>query len=97
MTSEDLDALRQQLRLHEGLRLFPYVDTVGKTTIGCGRNLTDKGITIEEARFLLDHDITECLADLHSFGWFIGLDSIRQRALVDLRFNLGPIRFRGFQ
>jgi len=30
---------------HEVMVLEPYVDSVGKTTIGIGRNLDDKGIT----------------------------------------------------
>lgn len=38
---------------HEGLRLKPYKDSVGKLTIGVGRNLDDKGITKEEAMHLL--------------------------------------------
>ena len=37
-----------------------------------------------------------CLDDLSTFQWFGGLDPIRQRALVDMRFQLGPIGFRGF-
>ena len=38
------------LKEHEGRRLKPYTDTVGKLTIGYGRNLTDVGISDEEAR-----------------------------------------------
>ncbi len=41
--------LRQMLIRHEGLRRKPYRDTVGKLTIGAGRNLDDVGITREEA------------------------------------------------
>lgn len=96
MTSQDQDAIRQQLIDHEGLRLRAYLDSVGKTTIGVGRNLIDRGITTDEAMLLLDHDIAECLIDLRSFGWFSDLDAVRQRALTDLRFNLGPYRFRSF-
>lgn len=32
-----------QLVLHEGLRLVPYVDPVGKLTLGVGYNLADRG------------------------------------------------------
>lgn len=96
MTTADLAALRDQLIRHEGLRLRVYTDTAGKATIGVGRNLVDKGITTTEALTLLDHDINECLTDLRSFGWFAALDPVRQRAIVDLRFNLGPSRLRGF-
>lgn len=97
MTETDLGRLRQQLTTHEGLRLRPYVDTVGKLTIGVGRNLTDKGISYAEAMVLLDNDVDEVTSDLGAYGWFSPLDSVRQLALADLRFNLGPGRFRTFR
>lgn len=91
------DKLVDQLILHESLTLLPYMDTVGKITIGVGRNLSDVGISRDEALILLDHDIDAAVADLASFAWFRDLDSVRQRVLVDMRFNLGPSRFRGFK
>ena len=89
--------LHAQLVRHEGLRLKPYTDTVGKLTIGVGRNLTDKGISEATAYQMLDEDIDEAVADLAIFPWFAGLDAVRQRVLVDMRFNLGPSRFRQFR
>lgn len=91
------DALVEQLILHEGLRLKPYMDSVGKITIGIGRNLSDTGITKAEALTLLDHDLDDAVADCASFPWFATLDPIRQRVVCDLRFNLGPARFRTFR
>lgn len=96
MTSTDRDALRAQLTKHEGLCLFPYVDTVGKLTIGVGRNLTDRGISDAEARYLLDNDINIAINALTVFPWFPNLDPVRQCAFVDLCFNLGLARLRGF-
>ena len=96
MTSTDRDALRSQLMLHEGLRLFPYVDSVGKITVGVGRNLTDKGISDAEARQFLDADINDAILDCTSFPWFPDLDPVRQRAVVDLCFNMGLPRLQGF-
>ena len=96
MTDAFFDAFRKQLEKHEGLRLKPYRDTVGKLTIGIGRNLDDKGITRDEALFMLRTDIAECLADLKTFPWFKGLNEVRQRVVLDMRFNLGPKGFRGF-
>lgn len=82
----------------EGIRLKPYMDSVGKITIGCGRNLSDKGISHAEAMALLDHDLEETVRDLdQSFPWFVALDPVRQRVLANLRFNLGPSRFRTFK
>ncbi len=96
MTSRDRQALVDQLLEHEGFRLRVYNDSLGIPTIGCGRNLRDRGITKDEALTLLNNDVDECIYDLASFGWFITLDPVRQRALVDLRFNLGPSKLRGF-
>lgn len=47
-----MSALREQLIRHEGLRLKAYKCTAGKTTIGVGRNLDDKGVTAEETATL---------------------------------------------
>ena len=41
---------------HEGIKLKPYHCTSGKLTIGIGRNLEDRGITKEEAIYLLNND-----------------------------------------
>ncbi len=92
----DREALVAQLVKHEGLRLFPYTDTVGKLTIGVGRNLSDVGMSKREAMDLLDHDLDACITDLSAMPWFLALDAVRQRVLVDMRFNLGPDRFRAF-
>lgn len=98
LTPSDLDRLRAQLELHEGLRLKPYTDTAGKLTIGIGRNLTDVGISEEEARMLLDHDILQARAGLEArYPWFAGLDVIRQRVLIDMAFNLGVERLGHFR
>jgi lysozyme len=97
MTTSDIAALRQQLTHHEGLRLKPYRCTAGKLTIGVGRNLEDVGITATEAMQLLDNDITACLTDLRTFPWWGGLNAVRQRALADMRFQMGPAGFRAFK
>ena len=91
------DAIIKQLIEHEGDRLHPYVDTVGKTTIGIGRNLTDNGITQEESLYLCENDLGKVRADLDAFwpGWR-SIDEIRQRVLLDMAFNLGITRFMDF-
>ncbi|EHP39407.1 lysozyme [Cupriavidus basilensis OR16] len=53
----DRQKLLAELKRDEDLRLKPYVDTVGKTSIGIGRNLDDVGISQEEAIFLAQNDI----------------------------------------
>lgn len=90
MTATDWAALYRQLERHEGCALKPYVDTVGKLTIGFGRNLDDKGITRNEAMDLLRNDVLEVMDGLAAkVPCFYTLSSIRRRVLLDMGFNLG--------
>jgi lysozyme len=96
MTPTERVMLSQQLERHEGLRLKVYYDTLNIPTIGIGRNLKDVGISKATAYQMLAEDIDACLSDLATFPWFADLDAVRQIAICDLRFNVGPTRFRGF-
>ena len=83
-------ALRRQIRLHEGERLKVYKCTGGKLTIGVGRNLEDRGITVEESNMLLDNDLAAFQVELlRKLPWVADLDDVRQRVLIDMAFNLG--------
>lgn len=89
--------LIDELTLHEGLRLKPYRCTAGKLTIGIGRNLDDVGITRAEAHALCDNDVTRCCAELDAHHpWWRKMTDARQRALVNLCFNLGITRLNRF-
>ena len=90
MREQHKEVLAGQLLRHEGLELKLYKCPAGKWTIGAGRNLEDRGITEEEALYLLRNDIEISIDELiNTFPWFSGLDGVRQMALVDLHFNLG--------
>lgn len=95
----DVDLLRQELINDEGIRYKPYKDSAipPRLTIGVGRNLDDKGLSGDEIQFLLANDIEEVEKDLQTFPWWSSLDSVRQVALANMRFQLGPNRFRGFK
>ena len=94
----DIEALKDQLILHEGLKLEPYECTAGKLTIGVGRNIEDIGITEDEARYLLDNDILRVCDELdRNLPWWRDLSDARQRVLVDMVFNLGISRFMQFK
>jgi len=81
-----------QLRRDEGVEKFPYRDTVGKLTIGVGRNLDDVGLSDPEIDFLLQNDIDTATAKLNqSYPWFSALDAVRQAVLINMTFNLGSI------
>jgi lysozyme len=86
------------LKLHEGVRLKPYTDTVGKLTIGIGRNLDDRGITGEEADYLLSNDIGDVWLQLVSrLAFFSRLDTVRQAVVIDMAFNLGLTGLQSFK
>jgi lysozyme len=94
-----IEELRRQLKRDEaarGAELRPYRDTAGKLTIGWGRNLDDKGISVEEADYLLGHDIAEVMDLLGPHPWFQALNEPRQAVLANMCFNLGGPRFFGF-
>ena len=97
MTTKDREKLTVELMRDEGVKLKVYKDSLGIETIGVGRNIRDKGITADEAMFLLENDIEECLADCLRFPWFADLDGVRQRVLVNMRFNLGAKGLRTFK
>lgn len=92
-----MNKLHQLLIKHEGMELRPYTDTVGKTTIGVGRNLSDIGISENEALILLANDIKRAQVEANQFSWFKNLDGVRQEVLVMMLFNLGLPRFKEFK
>jgi lysozyme len=97
VTAADRASLVADLERDEGVRQFPYVDTVGKLTIGVGRNLTDRGLSPDEIRYLLQNDIDAAMDDLNrGVPWWDRLDPVRQTVLVNMCFNLGWPRLRGF-
>jgi lysozyme len=59
--------------------------------------LKERGITKDEALFLLRRDIEDAVKDLSHFDWFEDLDPVRKKVVIDMRYNLGPTRFRGFK
>lgn len=85
-----LDDLRTQLRRDEGTVLHVYNDSLGIPTIGIGRNLRDKGISQEEADYMLDNDIADVQRELAaSIPWITRLDDARCGVLLNMAFNMG--------
>ena len=84
------EALRASLKAAEGVKAKPYADTVGKLTIGVGRNLTDNGLRPSEIDFLLTNDITEAWLDVtRTWPWVHDLSDVRQRVLTEMVFQMG--------
>lgn len=98
MEDREINLLAMDLTRDEAERLKPYKDSVGKLTIGVGRNLDDVGISAEESRILLFNDIARVLGELdRQLPWWRGMSEGRQRALANMAFNLGLPRLRGFK
>jgi len=97
MTAEMCSSLKQLLIKHEGLEKFPYVDTVGKVTIGIGYNLTDRGMSDEWINKQYEEDVRYFYNALtEAYEWFRQLDEPRQMVLIDMCF-MGFKKFQTFK
>ena len=94
--------LRDLLTKHEGFRRYPYDDVTGRSlnrgdavegqiTIGVGRNITDKGLTLDESMMLLKNDIQEATRKAAAYRGFESMNSARQAVIVSMVFNMGSI------
>ena len=97
-TAKEHQRLVDILKRHEGLRLHPYEDSVGVSTIGYGRNLEDVGISKDEAALLLANDIARAQKEAEvNIPHFECLDIVRQDVLINMIFNLGIKGFMRFR
>ena len=95
MANELIDMLKR----HEGVRSHVYLCSAGYETLGVGRNISESGLglTEDEIDFLLINDITRVKQELtDAYFWFPALNEARQDAMIDICFNLGLTRLRGF-
>ena len=91
--------LVKMLKRHEGVRSKVYKCSAGYETIGVGRNIAESGLGLsdDEIDYLLANDIKRVKEELtDSYFWFPAMNEARQDALVDISFNLGQTRLRGF-
>lgn len=90
--------LIEQLKVHEGVRQFPYVDTVGKLTIGVGHNLTDNGLSLPIIDRLLIEDLEQIHVELdRNIPEWCDLSENRRMVLLNMGFNLGIPRLLTFR
>ena len=82
--------LIKTLKRHEGLRLKVYRCPTGKLTVGYGRNLEDRGITQDEADYLLVNDI-RCVEDalVKELPYWDKLPATVQDVLINMGFHMG--------
>jgi lysozyme len=92
------EMVRAQLKSDEGVKSKPDRETVGKLTIGCGRNLDDVGLSLEEINLLLDNDIRRAENDARTlFPGFDDLSDNRKAVLINMSFNMGRERLAQFR
>lgn len=85
-----IDIARTQLRIDEGVRTKPYIDTVGKLSIGVGRNLDDVGVRPDEIALMLENDLAEAeKAARILVKNFDELSPMRKAVVLNMAFNLG--------
>ena len=98
----NISRLKGTLKRHEGRKVregrhIPYKDSVGKLTTGYGRNISDRGFSEDEVSLMLQNDMQDAIDDARKFHWFDALNDVRQEVVVNMVFNLGLSRFRGFR
>ena len=86
------------LKRHEGQKLKIYLDTEDKWTVGVGHNLSDNGISQAASDFILAEDTQIAANDaLKLVPNFSELSDIRQEVIINMSFNLGYPRLKGFR
>lgn len=80
---------------------YPYLCPSGALTIGWGHNIDRNhggpGLSRSAADFILGETLDECEADLaHVHPHWVDFSDARKAALANVRFQLGPNRYRLF-
>lgn len=84
------EKLYAQLGVDEARRCKPYRDTVGKLSIGVGRNLDDVGLSDDEIDLMLKNDVQRAVTVLdRNVPWWRNLTDARQQVLANMCFNMG--------
>jgi|WetSurMetagenome_2_1015567.scaffolds.fasta_scaffold41596_2 lysozyme len=92
-----MESPKEILARHEGVKLLPYVDTVGKITIGIGRNLTDRGISTPEAYILFENDYEIAKMEVaKKLPWTVQIPPDCREVLINMCFNMGITRLMKF-
>ncbi len=95
-----LDHLEAQLDVEEGFKLLIYDDATGRAfqkgdtlkgnlSVGAGINLMIPFDAVE-VRFIEQNRIGKGMKALAPYDWFTSQDWVRQTALADIAYNIGP-------
>jgi lysozyme len=101
----NLDELKGHLRQSEGWRARPYLDSKGFWSVGYGhllpRNISRQELnemvwTREHGEKVLHDDVLDAINSAGAFAWWLTLDPVRQAVIVELVFNMGRSKVKGF-
>jgi len=93
----NLTDFEKQIIAHEGMRLTPYKDSVGKITIGIGWNIDDVPMRESEAITRMRNDLAEVKMQAEKLLFFSKLNLVRQNVIIEMIFNLGHSKFMQFK
>lgn len=81
---------------HEGFRAKPYRDTEGVLTVGFGTNL-EEGISYGDATSMMVNALEARMIDCQKLPVWGNLNAVRKGVLLNMAYNLGMNRLRGFE
>ncbi len=88
-----IEKAKALLLFHEGKRRHAYLDTLGFTTIGVGRNIDQRsgpGLRDSEIDLMLRNDVEAHMHQLvAAVPFFLHLSEVRQVILLDMCHQLG--------
>jgi len=84
------------MRREEGLAITERSDSVGHV-IGYGRNTLTRGVSKDEAEYLLANDERACASDCETLPFFRALSIPRQGVVMSLCYELGLHGMLGFR
>ena len=98
MKEELVNEIRDHIKEYEGFSALVYSCPSGYDTIGFGRNIEQKGITKQEAEYLLANDIQQCIKELKGImNRFDDLPDKAKLVLIDMCYNLGLSKLLNFE
>lgn len=95
MITAEIEQATGRIKQHEGFRQFPYIDSVGVSTIGYGCALTT-GWPEPFAAAVCNLQIQAAELECQGIPGYLEADPARKSVLIEMMFNLGKSRLFGF-
>tara|TARA_R110001632_G_scaffold14286_1_gene48322 strand:+ start:152 stop:592 length:441 start_codon:yes stop_codon:yes gene_type:complete len=98
LTESEAEHLRESIKDSEGLSLTIYKCQSDKVSCGYGRNLSDNGISKDEAEYMLTNDIDIAIEEcIEFYVEFWDLPYQVKHVLIDMMFNGGRKMMASFK